>query len=252
MGILLKAVAIVLFTSSSFAQATTFFGDHARGWHWYEELPIPEEPEKEEEKGEAKAPQTPSEKIKAYREDLENSLAQAWLEPTHQNIQIYQEKQKHMLDRSQVFSEKWMQNVYTNANLDHTLVAPVNQKAVHVYLDEQKRQKKEIIQTLSKSYGLFFFYSSDCPYCHQFAPIVKMFSEMYGWEVLAISLDGGKIEAFPGAVPDNGLARTWNVTALPSLFAVSPETEEAIPVAQGMTSIDEMEKRILSIVRKQP
>ncbi|MBW8308886.1 MAG: conjugal transfer protein TraF [Candidatus Paracaedibacteraceae bacterium] len=188
--------------------------------------------------------------MKAYREELENRLAHAWINPTSQNVSRYQEMQQDMMNRSEVFSQTWMKNVFSNAGLDHTLVAPVNQKAVHVYLDQQKEEKQQVIKSLSQSHGLFFFYASNCPYCHQFAPIVKFFADQYGWEVLAISLDGGPIELFPNAVPDNGLASQWNVTALPSLFAVNPETEDVIQVAQGMTSIDEMENRIMVLTRE--
>lgn len=240
-------IAFILSFMTVTCQAETFYQDHARGWHWYESLPVPEDQPPEEQQ--TKKPLTPAEKLKAYREEMENRLAQAWINPTPQNVSRYQEMQKDMMNRSQNFSETWMRNVYTDAGLDHTLVAPVNQKAVHVYLDQQKEEKKHLIQSLSQTHGLFFFYASNCPYCHQFAPIVKMFAEMYGWEVLAISLDGGALEQFPNALPNNGLAQQWNVTSLPSLFAVNPETEEIIQVAQGMTSIDEMENRIMVLTR---
>lgn len=243
---MMKVVLSVLL-SISICQAKSFYQDHARGWHWYEKLPVPEEPRQEKRQGQKT--QSPGEKLKAYREELENRLAAAWINPSPQNVSRYQEMQQDMMNRSQTFSQVWMQNVYSNAGLDHTLVSPVNQKAVHVYLDQQKSQKQNLIKSLSQTHGLFFFYSSNCPYCHHFAPVVKLFAEQYGWEVLAISLDGGAIEQFPGAVPDNGLASQWNVTSLPSLFAVNPNTEEVIQVAQGMTSIDEMEKRIMVIMR---
>lgn len=236
-----------MFLLVAVCHAETFYKDHARGWHWYEKLSIPEEPVTQEKQ--KKIPKTPSEKLKAYREELENRLATAWINPTSQNVERYQEMQKDMIDRSKTFSQTWMQNVYSKAGLDHTLIAPVNQKAVHVHLDKQKEENRQVIQSLSQTHGLFFFYSSNCPYCHQFAPIVKIFAETYGWDVLAISLDGGALETFPNAVPDNGLAQQWNVTSLPSLFAVNPETEEVIQVAQGMTSIDEMEKRIMLLMR---
>ncbi|MBW8308053.1 MAG: conjugal transfer protein TraF [Candidatus Paracaedibacteraceae bacterium] len=240
-------MTLSLILSFSVSHAETFYKDHARGWHWYEKLPIPEDPALEEKQ--KQIPKTPGEKLKAYREELENRLAAAWINPTSQNVERYQEMQKDMMNRSQTFSQTWMKNVYVNAGLDHTLVAPVNQKAVHVYLDQQKEERRQAIQSLSQTHGLFFFYSSNCPYCHQFAPIVKMFAEQYGWDVLAISLDERAIETFPNAVPDNGLAAQWNVTSLPSLFAVNPETEDVIQVAQGMTSIDEMENRIMVLIR---
>ncbi|WP_010303976.1 conjugal transfer protein TraF [Candidatus Odyssella thessalonicensis] len=243
----MKHIGRFFFFMLSLSHAKTFYQDHARGWHWYEKMPVPEDPKSKNNP--VAEPKTPAEKMKAYREELENRLADAWLNPTPQNVSKYQEMQQDMMNRSQTFSQTWMKNVYTNASLDHTLIAPVNQKAVHVYLDQEKERKKEVIKSLSTTHGLFFFYASNCPYCHQFAPIVKRFAEHYGWEVLAISLDGGPIETFPDAVPDNGLASQWHVTALPSLYAVNPETEAVVQVAHGLASLDEMENRIMVLTR---
>ena len=115
-------------------------------------------------------------------------------------------------------------------------------------LDLQSKQVKQTIKELAAEYGLFFFFSGACEYCHEFAPIVKKFSEQYGWQVLAITLDGGKLEAFPNAQSDNGLFAQWQVGIMPALYAVNPQTGHVIPIALGMTSIDQMEIRIMSLV----
>jgi conjugal transfer pilus assembly protein TraF len=121
-----------------------------------------------------------------------------------------------------------------------------------VQLDLEKQQIKATIQSLAKEYGLFFFFSGGCEYCHQFAPIVRQFSEQYGWAVLAVSLDGGQLKEFPHAQPDNGLFAQWQPggQVMPALYAVNPNTGHVIPIAFGMTSIDQMEIRIMSLVRK--
>lgn len=246
----LIAVGLIFVT----VDAEAFFGDHSRGWHWYETLPLPPEEANAEEEDSQKrdtpspAPQkSPREIVKAYREELENRLNAAWLSPTPANLRSYQEMQKDMLDRSNDFSTSWIQNVFQNPDLDHTLVSPVNQQGRHLQIDLEKQRMASIIQNLSQNYGLFFFFSSDCPYCHQFAPIVKRFAQTYGWDVIAISVDGGSIAEFPNAEPDNGLFQTWDIKALPSLYAVNPQTQEAIPIAHGLTSMDEMENRIMTL-----
>lgn len=123
-----------------------FFDEQAQGWHWYETLPLEEmiEDNKPEEKASSPPPNTPlkpktsTELVKAYRQELERRLTEAWINPTLQNLKAYQEMQKDMMTRSERFSNTWMQVVYENPSLDHTLVAPVNQKARHVYFDEEK------------------------------------------------------------------------------------------------------------------
>lgn len=251
-NLLLYPILMVSLLNQSIC-ADGFFKDHTRGWHWYESLPVVEdEPDQKEEvrvKEEKRLfqPKTPSEFIKAYREELESRLHAAWVYPTLQNVKAYQEMQKDLMDRSQFFATVWMQNVFQNPELDHTLVSPVNQQGRHLQLDLEKNRTFKVIKELSETFGLFFFFSSDCPYCHQFAPIVKRFAETYGWEVIAISVDEGKLEEFPNAQNDNGLFEAWGIKVLPSLFAVNPKTKSTIPIAYGLTSLDEMENRILTI-----
>jgi conjugal transfer pilus assembly protein TraF len=248
---------ITVFVSLSFfwipinTTATSFFQDHNRGWHWYES----QEPEiRSQEPGEqtsliGEKAKTPAEIVAKYRKELENRLAQAWLKPTPEKIQAYQEMQKDMLDRSQRFSSVWMQTVFQNPHLDHTLIAPVNQQARHIQLDQEKQKVQSTIHSLKEEFGLFFFVSGNCPYCHQFAPIVKAFSEKYGWKVLAISVDGGVVAEFPQAIPDDGLFESWGGQVLPSLYAVNPKTEQVIPLSFGLTAIDQIETRLMTLIK---
>lgn len=262
--VLVLLLVSFLIIKASFAES--FFGEHARGWHWYEVLPEPDKEDKtisdEQPLKGSSHPQTPTELIKAYREILESRLHAALLNPTPQNIKLYQEMQKDLMNRSQMFATVWMQNVFQTPELDHTLVSPVNQQGRHLQIDLEKNRVARTIQNLSQDYGLFFFFSGDCPYCHQFAPIVKRFAETYGWEVIAINVDGeasrtsasdsGLLAEFPNAQNDNGLFNAWGIKALPALFAVNPRTEEAIPIAYGLTSLDEMENRVMTLIGGKP
>lgn len=219
----------------------TFFDKHNEGWHWYIDPTLPQE-----EKPSTQA--TPTEQVQAYKKKLELLLHKAIMQPSYQNIKAYQLMQKDLMDRSQHFANVWMQVVYQNPELDNTVKFPVNQKARHIYLDNQQSKIENSIYKLRNQYGLFFFFSSKCRYCHQFAPIVARFAKHYDWRVIPISLDGKGVAEFPEFMPDNGLAAKWNVTALPSLFAVNPETSHILPVAFGLTSIQQMETRIMALL----
>jgi conjugal transfer pilus assembly protein TraF len=243
-----KGILFLLFILS-FPLHASFFAGKSEGWHWYQD-PNFESPE--EKSSQKDVPDvsllTPTEVIQSYQKVLEQKLHRALVYPTFKNIKDYQEMQQDLTRRSEMFSKKWMQVVYQNPELDHTLVAPVNQKAKHIYLDQEKEQRRLAIQSLKEDYGLFFFFSSQCDYCHQFAPIVRQFSETYGWEVIAISADGGTIPGFQNIVPDNGLLVQWKVKVLPSLFAVNPKTGDVLPISYGLTSIDEMENRVMTLL----
>ena len=245
---------------SSDADSTSdYFSAHERGWHWYQ-LEAGHDDKKTEYDSTSPhilqnisqgIPQKPSavEELKQFQQRLEEAKAEAVMNPTPQNILNYQKMQYEMLEKSHKFAQIWMQNVYKDTSIDYSLQSPSSQNARHIYYQRQTEDKERKISELSRKYGLFYFFKRDCRYCDAFAPVVKRFSEKYHWEVLAISEYGERSEIFARSVADNGLAETWGVSTYPSVFAVNPKTGHVIPVAVGMISIEEMEDRVISIIK---
>lgn len=238
------------------APSTSFFSDHARGWFWYEDPDIDslEEPKREESEpvsglNPTLKPKTARERLKDVQEHLSELKAKAILEPTQENVKAYQEMQMKAVNQSEAFSKAWMMNVYLNPTLDENVKNPSAQAARFVVYEEERIETERIISHLKSTYGLFYFYSGSCSYCKAFAPILKQFADKYGWEVMAISLDGAPSEVFSNWQPDNGVSQQWNVQTVPAVFAVNPENNTIIPVANGFTAIDAMEKRIVTIAR---
>jgi conjugal transfer pilus assembly protein TraF len=241
------------------SETPTFFKDHARGWFWYEDpllesLDGPPDVESEEQnlKGEnnkESKPKTATERLNDVQVHLKELKAKAILEPTRQNVKAYQEMQLRIVNQSQVFSDAWLMNVYMNPQLDENVRSPSAQGARVVLYENERLEKQQIIKNLKNSYGLFYFYSGSCSYCQSFGPIIKQFADTYGWEVIAISLDGAPSTVFKNWQPDNGISQRWGVQTVPAVFAINPETDHVIPVANGFTGIDEMEKRIVTVVK---
>lgn len=232
----------------------SFFERHAEGWHWYDTLRV--EPlsdnnvEEEKQKNDsASHPQTPTDKIENQRKALEQKLHAAIVEPTRENLIAYITAQRGLMDQSQRFSEEWKKVVMAIPSLDETLIHPVDQNARHVYYEARNKELSKRIKALANDYGLFFFFRKNCPYCHHFAPIVKRFSQKYGWSVLAISMDGGPLRSalpeFPDARQDNGISKRLQVAHVPALIAFHPKTKQLIPLAYGMVSESEIEERVL-------
>jgi hypothetical protein len=48
---------------------------------------------------------------------------------------------------------------------------------------------------------------------------------------------------------DQGLFERWGGEFLPALFAVNPKTEQVILLAYGLTAIDQIETRLMTLVR---
>lgn len=114
---------------------------------------------------------------------------------------------------------------------------------------EEKRLIDEKLRRLAKSFGLFFMFKGDCPYCHKFAPTLKAFAETYGFEVKAISYDGSPLREFPVAVRDNGAVTALNPEKVfPAVFLVNPHTREVIPLAWGMTSFTGLQENAQTIL----
>jgi conjugal transfer pilus assembly protein TraF len=101
---------------------------------------------------------------------------------------------------------------------------------------------------LPDKYGLFFFYKGDCKCCEGFSLMLKMFSKMYDWKVIAISVDGSSIKEFPDAQTDNGIVEQWKITKVPSVYMVNTETGDVIPVGYGLISMEQLENNILLAV----
>lgn len=230
-----------------------FFTDHARGWHWYEAPPVLEEKKKQEFKESKKdgpvALLTPSQRLQKFKKTLQARLDAAIVMPTSKNVKAYMAMQQVMMERAELFSQRWMEVLYKSPSLDYTAVHPVTQVGIHASAYKEKQEIEKQIKALARSHGLFFFFKAGCSYCHAFAPIVKSFSQKYGWKVLAISADGSSLPEFPDAVQDNGAAERLGVTLYPTLLAVSPQTEAVIPLSYGISSHDQIEHRLKVLLR---
>jgi conjugal transfer pilus assembly protein TraF len=231
-----------------------FFDRKAEGWHWYEDpkkkkdkKETPQEPQSVAKEQDAKA------LLEEFKQEISRVKAKALMDPTYENIRDYMVIQKEMMGKASLFAAKWKEVLYTTPELDYTVKHPTSQAGRHIYLDLEKQQMDKAIQGLSKTHGLFFFYSGSCTYCHKFAPIVKAFSQKYGWEVLPISIDGAGLPEFPTFKPDNGTAATLGVKVLPSLLAVEPSTGQLIPLSYGFSTHDQIEDRIrVLLINRRP
>ncbi len=222
-----------------------FYQKRSEGWHWYEERPIYEEDISQKEQFLSPIPLTPTKQIEVFKKDLETRLHTALVSPTQENIRNYLTLQKQWMDHVQKFALTWQRTVLTTPELDETLKSPVNQTAVHVFLEEETKRKTKKIRDMAEHYGLIFFFRSGCPYCKVFAKTVREFADTYGWKVLAVFLDQeGALPEFPDAQMDNGIARNLNIEVVPTLLALHPQTKRVIPLSFGVVSARELEERI--------
>lgn len=221
-----------------FASAQVFYDKPEQGWYWYDENRI------EDSKQPPITTESAQAQLEALKKEVEDKKALALMNPTEENLKNYIRIQYEVNQRADLFATTWQKVVIKNPELDYTVKHPTNAVARRVYHQEQEAERKSSIDAFTNKYGLFFFFRSNCPYCHQFAPILNMFEQQYGLTVVPVSLDGKGLPEYPHPKPDNGIASKLNIDIVPAVIAVDPKTGETVPIAYGLVSVDELAYRI--------
>lgn len=257
MGISKSLLFLMMFLISP-AHSSWYRGDQ-KGWLWYKRTlpPMKREPKKDTKSKVL----TYSGRMEALRKNFEEIQAKAILEPNLDNVQIMQQAQNVIMNRATEFEKHWMlASLLTSQNFRASdQSSPQHRK---VYQEQINRQLDQNIRNLAKTYGLFFVFKEDCPYCHEFAPIVKDLMNLYGFEGKAIGgqpstgsrpstlADGKALELFPDAEADNGTIAVLNPEGIfPSLFLVNPQSRQVIPLARGLVSLSQLRENFKVIIR---
>lgn len=237
----------------------TYWGDAWRGWHFYEEpLAEPEvtearpTPSRPLPKPAAPRPEPPRPPELVEFERLQKTLEEyrniAIMRPTEANVRRYMVLESQVVSRASYFADVAQRVAWATPELDPTLQGrPVNAKALEVFEQRQLSERSRTVASLGQDHVLFFFYRSDCPYCHAFAPTLAAFQERHGLQVVAVSIDGGPMPGFPAARRDNGIATTLKVTQVPAVYLAQPFTGKITPIGFGVLSESQLLERITQV-----
>lgn len=239
---------------SAFAQSAEappgYWSDRWRGWHFYED-PAPEEPEAPRVAPPKVSPSTESAVLRDFKrlqQAVEDTRNIAIMRPTEANVRRYMTLEAQVVERASYFADVAQRVAWTHPELDPTLQGrPVNARALDVYEHQQTEARTRTVAQLCQDHVLIFFFRSDCPYCHAFAPTLAAFQARYGLQVLAISVDGGPMPGFPNARRDNGIATTLRVEQVPAVFLAQPSTGRLLPIGFGVLSESELLERIATL-----
>ena len=176
-------------SSASAAHAgSIFWGDYRRGWHFYED-PEPEvtPPQKLPPRAKEATPESrPPELVEFARlqKRLEDYRNIAIIRPTEANVRRYMELEASVVRQASYFSEVAQRVAWSTPDLDMTLQGrPVNARGIEVFDREQAQTRNQSLAALARTHVLFFFFRSDCPYCHAFAPTLEAAVEQIVEEV---------------------------------------------------------------------
>jgi conjugal transfer pilus assembly protein TraF len=240
------------------------------GWFWYEDppeaaAPVPPEPAapppappdpndpavrdalKRAPVDEAQLPRLPVKWLQALQDvKLERALEDFTPEAVREYLLVHREHFR----RSQEFTDLWQLVIYTNPELDPAAAKPVSTAGLKVADQLAREDRERTLASYADRAGLYFFFRSSCPYCRQFAPILRLFSAAHGWRVFPVTQDGQTLPEFPDARSDNGMGEAIGVRTVPAVYLAVPEERFLAPVAQGFLTLAELEERVLTILRE--
>jgi conjugal transfer pilus assembly protein TraF len=177
--------------------AMTYWRQHREGWFWYRD-PLPPKP-----RPPSTTPKKPKDlaDFESLQQRLEELKRVAVMNPSDTNLLAYMRFQRMVMDKSQVFADRWQRLVWSAPDLDYGLSGrPTNAMAINVFDDQQRDRDAQTVRT-GRHPRAHLRVPQRLPFCHRFAPILKRFEQDYGMTVLAISLDGGTLPDYPTPAP---------------------------------------------------
>lgn len=254
-----STVAVARAPSRAGGAGPGFWDDSWRGWHFYDD-PQPEvEPQAEPSPRPARrpapatarepAPRSPAlEAFGAMQRRLEEYRNVAIMTGAEADVRRYMEYEAMVVEKASRFADVAQRVAWATPGLDMTLRGrPVNASALEVYDREQLASRGDAVAALARTHVVFFFFRSDCPYCHAFAPTVRRLETQYGLRVVPISVDGGGIEPFEAYRRDNGISKTLQVTQVPAVFLAEPFAGKVTPIGFGVLSEGQLLERIVKV-----
>jgi conjugal transfer pilus assembly protein TraF len=242
-----------------------FWRSAREGWFWYQD-PAPEQQAKPPVQAAPPAPTGMDKDVadfNAFKKRFESAMHAAVQNPSPENSARFLELLAESRRKARTFTDTVRQakaeRPWLSAEADGVRPTLPLTAALHDQLG--KEQRSRTLRALASTHGLYFFFRSDCPYCHNYAPLLKQFEMKYGISVLAISVDGGPIPHFPNAVRDSGQFLQILTDAqippdkvqVPFTALVSPRTREVMPLGFGVMNAEQVAEAIelTLVVRRQ-
>jgi conjugal transfer pilus assembly protein TraF len=239
-----------------------FYSKEAKGWFFYED------PKKEEELLDKKTETTPQninqanpnekpEEIKIdvewLRENLQPIMDAAQNNPTNENLAKYAYVQRLMVDMSTRFAMKMSTYMNQDPLLDENNRRPTSLVNLNEFKSEIIKYKQDAISKINEKAHIWFFYKSTCPYCQKQIPILRMYQERYGAEILAISMDGIQLpglELFKNVIDhDMSVSNQMNIERTPTLLLMTNDGQSHAKITVGLETLPKLESKMLEIAK---
>lgn len=243
-----------------------FYERGSEGWFWYHDPPTPLKAPKKKQPEPPAPPPAPQEappqevakpagppplSAEWLKANIPKYLNQAIDDPSHENVRAYYYLQRLAMDKSSRFARVAQEVVMGDPRLDETTRQPITNYAANEVPKAAAVATEEALKGIAQSAGLFFFFRSDCRFCHIMAPVLQRFADTYGLSILPVSLDGAPLPdgSFPNYQADNGVAAALKVEVTPAVFLAAPPNT-FVGVAQGALSMTDLTERVMMAAHK--
>ncbi|MGC3903686.1 type-F conjugative transfer system pilin assembly protein TraF [Legionella pneumophila] len=226
------------------------FAEKPVGFLWYTK-------EKEIKKVEKKAPPGTSFKSLSYTERdavLRFYTMEALHKARHtkkvEDMRVFLSLQDYWLKESSRFKSLFQQTMLAHPEYDYAVTHPTSNLGAKITDEVRETQTVEVINRLSKSHGLLFFYRGKSPYDLKQIPIIVDFCKRFRIQLIPVSVDGTTVPELLNSRMDQGQADRLGVHYFPALLLVNPANQRVSPVAYGLTTQDVLMERIKQVANQ--
>lgn len=249
-NIVLGLVVLLLGVNSAFAE-NRFYNDRERGWYYRECINCQEQEEPKSTKTAKKNLSEMDSKqvldtLESVQKELQVRQARFTLEPTVENARAFLDYQRLMFNNGTKAGEAMQSALIKYPYLDSRIENPISQQAIRVKELEENKENDLRIKEFAQEFKLLYFFKQDCPYCHEFQPVLESVKQNYSFKVEAISSDGAKHSSFPTRI-DNGLSAKLNITTYPTIIAYNSKNDIYLPVSRGFIPESDFKLNILHV-----
>lgn len=216
----------------------SFFNQRYRGWLWFEEKEL--EAKEHKRKQEITSEEADNE-IETLKMEMDKKRSIMIARPSAENVKEYVELEEIMWKRALALDDAYREAKFKYPELFDKLNDPTNVHAVKFKRKLDQDKLRERIKEFANTYDLVLFSKGSCPYCKEFAPVLKHFSDTHGFNTEEASVDGEMTGLFSGKTLPH-LAKQLGIEATPTVIAISKDGKYAFEMIRGYVTTRELEE----------
>ncbi|RUR10013.1 type-F conjugative transfer system pilin assembly protein TraF [Legionella septentrionalis] len=167
-----------------------------------------------------------------------------------EDMRVFLSLQDYWLKESSRFKSLFQQTMLAYPEYDYAVTHPTSNLGAKITDSVRESQTVEVINHLSKSHGLLFFYRGKSPYDVKQIPIIVDFCKRFRIQLMPVNVDGATSPELLNSRMDQGQANRLGVRYFPALLLVNPASLRVSPVAYGLTTQDVLMERIKQVANQ--